>query len=1477
MPSTTFRASAVLTALALGLGSGVVLLSPAAAVSPPSRPSTSAKQPLSSRLLASRGPVDVLVEVEGPSPAAVFTAQRASGLARASAAERSAQRATAARVDALRGRLAGQGTVLYTTTRIVPGVALRTDAAGLSSLAGLPGVAAVLPMTVKRRSNARADEVTRALSTWTARSDTGRGVTVGVIDTGIDYTHADFGGGGLADFVANDTTHVPADGAPYAGDVAFPTPKVVGGYDFAGDAYDGDNEPSPDDDPQDCATAKGGGHGTHVAGTVAGLGVTSTGAPFTGSYAGLTASDVGAMRIGPGAAPDAKLVALRVFGCDGGTLLTAKALDYVAGLNTDDDPGNDVNIVNLSFGSDFTRGDDPDAQAVDAIADLGVLPVVSAGNAGDLYGAVGSPGSARRALTVAATDDGVDTVDGIRLTIEGTDTTYPATNASAYDFRAAPADEVGQLASLTQASNSDGCDPLDPADAAAVSGKYALLAWDDDDTTRRCGSTDRAARVKAAGALGAVLASSTERFSAGITGDPDIPVTLVSKTGGDTARAALTAGKTVTVRFGFGYRAGSANGSKVVDLPSTDALADFSSRGGTPADGYLKPDVSAPGLHTFSADAGTGDEGLDDSGTSMAAPQAAGVAALVKAVHPGWSPEELKAAVMNTASGAVTTEGHGAGAGYGVTRVGTGRVDALQAAAGNVIAFVTSDPGAVGLGFGPIAVSGALDLVKTVEVENYADQAASYALSYVSAQDVPGVTFVPSVTSLTVPAATSGVPGTATFAVTMSVSSSAALRRTPDPTISLRQHDLDRAFLAEENGRLRLAPVGGGPALVLPAAVAPRPASTMSAPSSITLVKGPHDASSATLALSGAPVSNGARGAVDSVQSLVGGFQLQASSPPLSSCLPGQVDGCLTFPTERAGDLQYVGAAVSEGMLGIALTTRAPVYTPAYNPATDGNAGEIGYLVTIDTDGNGSPDREVDVTRYSPDTDVYVAETYDLATGDLLDDQPLNSVYAATDTNLIGSNAMILPVSLEALGLPVDRTRIDYTVTTVSLDDLASTIDTVGPLSFDTAHPSVSVTPRTAGTLLSPDVPGTALRVLGDAAGARADDLGLLLLHLHNADATRAQVVSVSTAVDPRLQSYTPVGPVPVLTTTNGRTLGPGGVIDVPLRGRANVPQSATAVVLNVQALHGTAPASDVKVYPTGRPVPASSVLNTTKGGTTSNLVVVPLGADGKVRVRNGAGRTDVIAYLSGFYEPGVSHGTFVASPTTRFDTRASGGALGARRARTVTLAPPPGATAVVLEATAVNPDGDGLLRITPPGSVVNVPSVVLRKGQDRTTSDVVVLGGATRQQVQLYADAATDVVLDVKGWYVGQGAAAFSTTGPTKVLDTRTGIGVPRGRIPARGTRDLVVAGVAGVPADATSVVLALTGLGAAARTFVAAYPTPVGGTAAPILTDLNLPAGATVPNLVTVKVGAGGAIRLRSAAAAVDLVGYVLGYGTG
>lgn len=351
------------------------------------------------------GQVSVMLELdEAPAASAYAAKARTSGRSAAVGAFRS--QSTAVRSQqrsverALRHR-ATKGHLLFGTHALYAGVAITTDASRLAALADLPGVKAVHPLTPKRTSETVFDDLSTvgAPDVWQSRSNIGTGVRIGIIDTGIDYTHADFGGPGTAQ------AYLDAKAASGGSSPPYPDPaKVVDGYDFAGDSYDADADPSsgnqnpvPDADPLDCN-----GHGSHVAGTAAGTGVDRDGLTYTGPYD--TTLESSNFKILPGVAPGATIVPLKVFGCSktATTDLVSQALDRAADPNQDGDPSDHLDIVNLSLGADFTSPQDPDSVAADNAADLGIVVVAAAGNGGDVYDAGGSPGNAPSAIAVAA-------------------------------------------------------------------------------------------------------------------------------------------------------------------------------------------------------------------------------------------------------------------------------------------------------------------------------------------------------------------------------------------------------------------------------------------------------------------------------------------------------------------------------------------------------------------------------------------------------------------------------------------------------------------------------------------------------------------------------------------------------------------------------------------------------------------------------------------------------------------------------------------------------------------------------------------------------------------------------------------------------------------------------------------------------------------------------------------------------------------
>jgi hypothetical protein len=439
------------------------------------------------------GPVTVMLQLDTRAAVKAYVGARSNGPAAATSAARD-QRATIAAlartVQSHFSQPATRATTLFTLRNVYAGIAVRTDASRISALRHISGVAAVRPMPAKYLDNASSVPLINAPDVWSSATPagTGAGIRVGIIDTGIDYTHANFGGTGNRR--AYEADHRYADSATLnvpSGD--FPSAKVVGGTDFVGDAYDAASDdpaiatPHPDPNPLDCN-----GHGSHVAGTVAGYGVDNVGNTFTGDYSSLAGQNLETQfRIGPGVAPRASLYALRVFGCEGSTNVVSEALDWAADPNGDGNFNDHLDVVNMSLGSDFGAPDDPDSVASNNAALLGITVVASIGNNGDLVDTGGSPGNASRVLAVAASQDQMTILDAMRENTpqnqmiagqfsvlfdwahHGPTTGDVAAVDPTFDPNAPDAYSPDAMA----ATNADGCDPFTPAQAAAVQGKIA--------------------------------------------------------------------------------------------------------------------------------------------------------------------------------------------------------------------------------------------------------------------------------------------------------------------------------------------------------------------------------------------------------------------------------------------------------------------------------------------------------------------------------------------------------------------------------------------------------------------------------------------------------------------------------------------------------------------------------------------------------------------------------------------------------------------------------------------------------------------------------------------------------------------------------------------------------------------------------------------------------------------------------------------
>ncbi|WP_315097930.1 peptidoglycan recognition protein [uncultured Cellulomonas sp.] len=374
--------------------------------------------------------------------------------------------------------------------------------------------------------------------------------------------------------------------------------------------------------------------------------------------------------------------------------------------------------------------------------------------------------------------------------------------------------------------------------------------------------------------------------------------------------------------------------------------------------------------------------------------------------------------------------------------------------------------------------------------------------------------------------------------------------------------------------------------------------------------------------------------------------------------------------------------------------------------------------------------------------------------------------------------------------------------------------------------------------------------------------------------------VQVTGTADPPVVAPVPLGSnlqfVPVTpqriadTRPTVTALGAGGRMDVKVTGVAGIPADAKAVALNLTAVHATS-RTHLRAWPAGLAMPGASVLNTDPGRTVAAHVVLGVGGEGKVSVYNDTGSVHVAVDVSGYY---VSTGgaTFhaLASPARLLDTRTSGPRLasgGGRAVQVGGIAGIPANATVIVNITSVAADAAGYLVAVPHGSPRGSASTVNhRPGGDATNRATVALSSGVLDVWD--AGGSADVVVDVVGWYSSGSGALFTPIAPVRAFDTRTsGSALPAGQV-----RDFAVGPAAGVPADATSVVLNLTATQQSAwATYVTAWS---GEGTRPATSDLNTGSGRDESNLAIVRPSSVRTIRAYNNLGSTHLVGDVLGY---
>lgn len=600
------------------------------------------------------------------------------------------------------------GTISFRYRVLINAFSVRLSAEAAAALAKRSDVRSVQPVSIVQKSLSTSVPFIGAPQVWSNFGVRGQGMRVALVDTGIDYTHASFGGAGtVAAYEANDPTFIETG--------TFPTAKVIGGFDFVGENYDvldGDTSndiPRPDFDPLDED-----GHGTHTGSTVAGIRVPG--------------------QVGRGVAPLAKLYAYKVWDAGNSTddVLVA-AYERAVDPNQDGNVSDQADVLSFSGGVDYGTLNSLEAKAAQRVVDLGTVFVASAGNSG--HQAVGfsayisgTPSITRGVIGVAAS---IDQFLATTLTINSpAGIVLPDNGILVHQDWSGDFPPGGLTADLFDGRAVDDAS-TDPADAmfcaALPAGSLTgetVLVYKGSTGAGDCDGSLKVFNAQEAGADAVILVSLFGGLPFGLGpgafGDQiTIPVVMVS--GADGAVLFDAASPNYPATFND-VAVNVTLSDDLVPVPGFgDAVTDFTSEGPARLTHDLKPDISAPGFNIAAAAVGTGNGSIELSGTSMAAPHVSGVATLLRQLHPSWTPAQIKAVLMNQANrnmknNDLTTP-------VSATVMGSGRVEAYQSARAKSVAW----PGSLSYGFAPTPTD--WSAIRSFRVKNYDNNPHGYTVT----------------------------------------------------------------------------------------------------------------------------------------------------------------------------------------------------------------------------------------------------------------------------------------------------------------------------------------------------------------------------------------------------------------------------------------------------------------------------------------------------------------------------------------------------------------------------------------------------------------------------------------------------------------------------------------------------------------------------------------------------------------------------
>jgi len=520
--------------------------------------------------------------------------------------------------------------------------------------------------------------------------------------------------------------------------------------------------------------------------------------------------------------------------------------------------------------------------------------------------------------------------------------------------------------------------------------------------------------------------------------------------------------------------------------------------------------------------------------------------------------------------------------------------------------------------------------------------------------------------------------------------------------------------------------------------------------------------------------------------------------------------------------------------------------------------------------------------------------------------KPGNTTYDSADIEVTGSTwSVVYPIppastTTTASVLPTKTTfgtSVAYSTTVTSGSGTPT-----GSVAFTVGSTTLCSTPLTSGSgscnASSAPVGADVVTATYSGAGSFASSVG-------------------STSLVVTSGPYSPLTPVRICDTRNGNpsglsgaaaqcnssTLAAGSTKTINVANSADggsgsfgVPADATAVVLNVTAA-GPAGSGYVTVFPAGASQPTASNLNYVAGAAVPNLVEVGVGTSGDVSFYS-SGQTDLVVDVQGYTAPtasgGVGAGLYnaLSSPVRICDTRASssnsplnqcsGRTLGTAGSINVAVTRsndiPAGAAAAVLNVTAVNPASQGYITVYPQGGAKPTASNV-NYTVGKVSSNRVIVPLSASGQITVFSSQSADVLVDVSGYYSksgGTGTQFSAEAAPVRICDTRAvSSSAPSNQCSGRtigpaSTLSVQVTGNAGVPTNATAVVVNLTGIHPSAQTFLSVFP----ALPRPNVSDMNPGPGTVKANMVVATLSPTGTISIYNNAGSIDVAVDVLGW---